>query len=237
MKANEPADEPALPTSQNAEVLDDGDGQLPRPASTQRARDVLSPSLNAVAVLSSYSKFSNWSVEDMAAVTMELEANFQSVKSRDTSLAESMLMAQATALQAMFMNLARRAADQSHLVNSEGYLRMALKAQNQARATLESLYAIKNPPLVIARQANINNGGHQQVNNGEGPIARPRGSSSRAHAESSANAPNELLERSEHVTRLDRRKKGSAIGTHPDLGAMAEVHRSPLRRRKGSGST
>jgi hypothetical protein len=43
---------------------------------------------------------------------------------------------------------------------------MALKAQNQCRMSLETLATIKKPPVVFARQANINNGGQQQVNNG-----------------------------------------------------------------------
>ena len=42
-------------------------------------------------------------------------------------------------------------------------MRMAMKAQNQCRMTLETLATIKNPPVVFAKQANINNGGQQQV--------------------------------------------------------------------------
>jgi hypothetical protein len=41
---------------------------------------------------------------------------------------------------------------------------MALRAQNQSRATLETLSAMKNPSVVITKQANIS-AGHQQVNN------------------------------------------------------------------------
>ena len=45
-------------------------------------------------------------------------------------------------------------------------LRLALKAQGQCRATLETLAALKNPPAaVFAQQANIAHG-PQQVNNG-----------------------------------------------------------------------
>lgn len=43
-------------------------------------------------------------------------------------------------------------------------MRMALRAQNQARATAETLAAVKNPTVVFARQANIAHG-PQQVNN------------------------------------------------------------------------
>jgi hypothetical protein len=47
---------------------------------------------------------------------------------------------------------------------------MALRAQSQCRATLETLAAIKNPPIVYARQANVTTG-PQQINNG---VASPR---------------------------------------------------------------
>jgi hypothetical protein len=57
-------------------------------------------------------------------------------------------------------------------------------AQNQARATLETLATIKNPPnLAIVKQANI--GQAVQVNNGTAPTSRAR---------EFENAPNKLLE-------------------------------------------
>jgi hypothetical protein len=42
--------------------------------------------------------------------------------------------------------------------NYEAHARLALKAQSQCRATIETLAAIKNPPVVVARQANIAQG-------------------------------------------------------------------------------
>lgn len=46
-------------------------------------------------------------------------------------------------------------------------MRMGMKAQSQCRATLQALAEIKNPHSVaFVKQANINNGGNQQVNNG-----------------------------------------------------------------------
>jgi len=66
---------------------------------------------------------------------------------------------------------------------ADKYLRLALKAQGQCRATLETLAAIKNPPVVFARQANIAHG-PQQVNNGPPP----------ARTENATIAPNKVLE-------------------------------------------
>lgn len=42
-----------------------------------------------------------------------------------------------------------------------GRFRMALKAQNQCRMTLETLATIENPPVVFARQANVTTGPQQ----------------------------------------------------------------------------
>lgn len=87
----------------------------------------------------------------------------------DLAKAEAMLIAQAASLNAVYCELARRSAHNlgEFLGAAETYMRLALKAQAQCRATLETLAAIKNPPVVFARQANINNGGQQQVNNGQ----------------------------------------------------------------------
>ena len=51
-----------------------------------------------------------------------------------------------------------------HIHATEAYMRMALRAQNQVRLTLETINTIKSPPVVIAKQANITSG-PQQVNN------------------------------------------------------------------------
>jgi len=76
-----------------------------------------------------------------------------------------MLMNQATAMQSLFTRLAERGMGCDSAPAFEVNMRMALRAQNQCRATLETLAAIKNPPVIFAKQANIANG-HQQINNG-----------------------------------------------------------------------
>jgi hypothetical protein len=104
-----------------------------------------------------------------------LTATARATHGGDLKKAETMLVAQASTLNAVFCEMARRASWNmgEHLNATETYLRLALKAQAQCRATLETLAAIKNPPVVFARQANINNGGQQQVNNGPTPSAAP----------------------------------------------------------------
>jgi len=86
----------------------------------------------------------------------------------DLSRSEALLTAQAHTLDAIFHDLARRAAVNAgeYLNACEIYLRLALKAQSQCRATIETLAEIKNPSHVtFAKQANIAHG-PQQVNNG-----------------------------------------------------------------------
>lgn len=74
-----------------------------------------------------------------------------------------------------------------------------------------ALAAVKNPPLVLAKQANISNG-PQQINNG---VAAPR-------ANEKSNQPNGLLEASSGE-RLDAGTTGATIGRNPavePLGAL-----------------
>jgi hypothetical protein len=102
-----------------------------------------------------------------------LKGTARAVHGGDLAHAETLLTVQASALNAMFCELARRSAlNMGEYINAaETYMRLALKAQAQCRATLETLAAIKNPPQVFAKQANINNGGQQQVINGAQPAA------------------------------------------------------------------
>jgi hypothetical protein len=72
----------------------------------------------------------------------------------DLSRAENILLYQAHTLDFLFSELAQQAHCQQQMPNYEAFMRMALKAQNQCRMTLETLANIKNPPVVFAKQAN-----------------------------------------------------------------------------------
>ena len=187
------------------------------------AKLALRPSVNAAAVMVSYGKPLGIDDDDIAALMDRLTDDVQNVWAGDMKRAEAMLFGQAHALQAIFMNLARRATTQEHLKQWEAYLRMALKAQNQCRMTLEALATIKNPPVVIARQANINNGGQQQVNN----VAAPAGLAP-AHAANRKTAPTELLEQ-QYGEWLDTGAAGQAGGADSHLAPVGAVHRPKKR--------
>ncbi|OXM42184.1 hypothetical protein CFY91_01375 [Pseudomonas fluvialis] len=102
-------------------------------------------------------------------------------------------------------------------------MRLALKAQNQARATLQTLGELKAPKQVaFVQQANIGN--QVQVNNGT--AAQP------ARTRKTQKAPNELLE-VQHGERLDTRATGSAGSADKAMATLEEQHRPSQRRREG----
>lgn len=193
------------------------------------AQMTLKPSVNAAAVIVEYTQ--PFGEQDIGAMMGTLSEGMKEVWAGDLQRAESMLYGQAHALQAIFMNLARRAAKQDYMKNMDTFMRMALKAQNQCRMTLETLATIKNPPVVFARQANINNGGQQQVNNGtrpEAPGARAHFSGAGAHAANPATEQTGLLEAS-NGERLDTGTAGTTSGADPHLEAVGAVHRPAQR--------
>jgi len=178
----------------------------------------LRPSVNAAAVIAEYGR--PFGELDLGALTDSIAESVEQVWSGDMARCESMLIGQAQALQSIFMNLSRRAIKQEYLKNCETFLRLALKAQSQCRATLETLAAIKNPPIVYARQANVTTG-PQQINNG---MAAP------SQAGKNEIEPSKLLE-AQHGNYLDTSKAGAAGGADSQLATVGEVDRAEVGGR------
>lgn len=193
-------------------------GSLTRPVdNATKAKHLLSPSLNAAALTQT---FAPYPAEDLnlEALRDELAEQCQKVMRGDMGRAEAMLIAQAHTLDAMFTGLARRShANMGEYTDAaEKYMRLALRAQSQCRATLETLATIKNPPVVIARQANIAHG-PQQVNNGSV-------TSTHARTREIQSEPSELLEHT-HGERLDPGATGQAIGSDPAMATVGAFDR------------
>ena len=134
---------------------------------TLAARTLLRPTLNAALVVGQYGKkFSNIELQ-LTHLVAELSAQSDAVQRGDLARAETMLIAQAHSLDAIFAKLAGLAMLNffKNFEAGDRFMRLALKAQSQSRATLETLSAVKNPPVVIAKQANVTSG-PQQINNG-----------------------------------------------------------------------
>jgi hypothetical protein len=106
----------------------------------------------------------------------ELSSQANLVGAGNLDRTKAMLINQAHTLDAIFNNLARRSALNAgeYLGACDTYMRRALRAQSQCRATLETLGEIVNPSAVaFVRQANIAHG-PQQVNNGPPPAEASR---------------------------------------------------------------
>jgi hypothetical protein len=159
----------------------------------------------------------------------ELGKKVRNVHKGNLQDAETILTAQAFALDAIFTSLARRAQMNmgEYIDAADRYMRLALKAQGQCRATLETLAAIKNPPVVFAKQANIANG-PQQVNNtvnkSDGSFESSTRTHAPAHAGNSNSVQNELLE-DRHEQGMDIRAPGAAISRDPAMATVGEIHR------------
>lgn len=185
--------------------------------------------MNAAAVVMAYA--APFGEVDMETIVVTLNDSVRAVQAGDMKQPEAMLIAQATALQSIFMNLSRRALRQEYQSHLESFLRMALKAQNQCRMTLETLATLKNPQVIFARQANINNGGQQQVNNGS--ASRPPAEAAhQPRAQEVTPRQNKLLEES-HGQWLDTGTQGQAGRADQAMGAMEEVHRTPHEQGQG----
>lgn len=179
------------------------------------ARTLTRPEVQAASVIQRFEGDNH----EVNALIRELTAQAEAVRRGDMSRTETMLIAQAHALDEIFASLARRShanMGSGYLDAAERYMRLALKAQSQCRTTLETLAEIKNPrPVAFVRQANIAHG-PQQVNNGMEPVT---------HAGETAIPSNELSGGS-HELLPDTRASALAGRFDTPLEAVGEVHRA-----------
>ncbi|MBC7751254.1 MAG: hypothetical protein H7Z73_05980 [Candidatus Saccharibacteria bacterium] len=159
---------------------------------------MLSPEVGSAAVIESFSK--NYT-GDQVSFTDMIEVIKDSTKklTQDNSMqyVERLLLSQSILLNGMFVSLARKVAVQDGLKQYETHMRLALKAQSQCRATLETLSAVKNPHL-YANTANIAH--NQQINNGV-PPAQPQQPIKKALThEQGEPLPNQIKEKQEAIS-------------------------------------
>ena len=167
------------------------------------ASGALRPSVQAALTLKDFNSgpFPNLDLFDLVS---ELGTQINACSDGDLSRAEASLVTQAHLLDAIFGHLARRSFMNmgEYLGAAESYMKLALKAQNQARATWESLARMKSPQAVaFVRNANIAQ--NQQINFGESEETR-------------------VLEAAGHE-RLDFRATEETGRGHPSLEAVGEV--------------
>lgn len=182
-----------------------------------RAQVAQSPIYNAAHISRLYTHQIHGMTDATAGLTM-LRQKVDQVKSGDLSGIEAMLTSQATALDAIFAECARRAClNMGEYINAaDTYMRMAMRAQGQCRATIQTLAEIKNPrPVAFIKQANVAHG-PQQVNNGPGDALAPARNFANP-ANKLSGAGNELLP--------DTRAQGIACEIDTPLETVGAVNR------------
>ena len=137
---------------------------------------------------------------EVADLVTEMRKAGGEVVAGDMGRVERMLVNQAITLDAIFNNMAQRSGKQDSFKGIEVLMRLALKAQAQARSTAEALALLKNPMPYI-KQANMTTG-PQQVNNTYAGGTLERSARAQAGAGNSRSEPNKLLE-ADHGQRLD----------------------------------
>lgn len=156
----------------------------------------------------------------------ELRKAGDEVADGNMSRVEKMLAHQALTLDAIFNNMALRSHTQTTFKGIEVLMRLALKAQAQARSTAEALALLKNPQPYI-RQANIAHGPQQVNNAGTQTVGTQAGT--HPHAKESKVLQNELLEDQRNgSTYMDTRTTSKAARGHSKVEAVGAVHRAKV---------
>jgi len=161
-----------------------------------------------------------WGESDLTETVVAMREKAEKVQAGDLSDMEEMLTAQATALDSIFTEMARRAAlNMGEYINAaDTYMRLALKAQSQCRTTIEALAEIKNPrPVAFVRQANISHG-PQQVNNGVQAGDAPAHGNNPIQSNELSGGSLELLP--------DTRASQAQSRVNPSVEAVAEIYRA-----------
>ena len=176
------------------------------------ARTVMRPTVNNAATIRRIAE-RDYGEVSMRGLVEELAGQCAAVSRGDMERPEALLTAQAHTLDSLFNQLTRLAYHNWGNFNAtERLLRLAFKAQSQSRATVEALGNLRNPPMVIARQANIAHG-HQQVNNGDPTRTRE-----------TQTEQSKLLEQT-HGERMDTGAAGQASGADSHLETVGAFHR------------
>lgn len=175
------------------------------------AKFAISPKAQAAVTVKAFS--GTFGELELMSLADGLGESIKAVQGGEMKECEAMLMGQAHSLQAIFRNLAAQAqANIGHYPKAvDSYLRLALKAQSQCRATLETLSAIKNPPVLFAKQANFANG-PQQVNNGT-PAGKVE------------TVQNKLME-AQDAEWVDAGTESQTGGSHSPLETLGAKHRA-----------
>ena len=126
------------------------------------ARVLTSPTANAC--LSIEKIFETTQPNQQALCDQLFRQTDRVVEKGDNTLVESMLLAQAQTLQAMFHKAVRRMENSQYIQQIQAYSEIAFKANNACRKSLLALQQIKNPAPSATFIKQQNNAVNQQIN-------------------------------------------------------------------------
>jgi len=138
------------------------------------------------------------------------------VKSGNLSNLEEMLTCQAYSLQTLFMTMLSKASGTTNADHIELLSKIALKSQNQCRATIATLSEMKNPKRAMFVKQ-LNQASQMQVNNVSDTQPEIQ--------KKNINPANELLEQ-QHGERLDTRTTGETISNDEAIKTVEEINRA-----------
>ena len=145
---------------------------------------------------------------DYPSMIASLKMMADNVNKGDMREMEAMLVSSAKCLEVLAESLLVRGLRQDMWHHLDGFLKLGLKAQNQMRHTIETLGKLKNPPVVIAKQANLAT--NQQVNN---------------HSRDEKTiVPNELSAGVQHELCQNNGTSRDAVTDDSSVEAVAQVH-------------
>ena len=131
------------------------------------AKVALGPGARHASTASSYaaSLFGDKHQAPITASTAVIGETMAAARKGDKAMPSDMLAAQAVVLDTMFTELARRSAANmgQHIDAADRYMRLALKAQANCRATLEALGKLHQPREQTVKHVHVNEGGQAIV--------------------------------------------------------------------------
>ncbi len=124
----------------------------------------LDPAAHAMAAARLYNK-GTFGEQSLTETYQALNDHVKAAAHGDLSHQRAMLAAQADALNAIFTEMARRAAvNMGEYINAtQLYLRLGLKAQTQCRAPIEALDRLANGHVQTVKHVHINEGGQAVI--------------------------------------------------------------------------
>lgn len=162
---------------------------------------------------------------DTVGLADALEEQVALAKNKDLDQGVGMLVAQAYTLDALFNHLLQKGLYSDYIDHLDSFMKLALRAQSQARSTWEAVSAIQNPLVAgYVKQANIAQ--NQQVNNDSTVTNGSR-------AREIENQPTELLEEEADEQWMDRRAVAAPERAYSEVEAVGEVDGAEDQRRQG----